>query len=108
MLGSTEKAGATEVYVYCGVTELGFINGILTSDGTGVSGPLTLRFRPQANGGYLCVGITQPKEGENRYEASIREMMPPSLWRRAQRNASFCVLSAQGLRHCLFRIFRFI
>ena len=86
MLGSEEKDGVTEVYAYCAATELGFINGVLTSDGTGFSGPCTFLLQPQDNGGYVCVDIIWPKDGEDRYAASIREMMPPSLWRKAQRN----------------------
>ena len=90
MLGSEEKDGVTEVYAYCGATELGFINGVLTSDGTGFSGPCTFLLQPQDNGGYVCVDIIWPKDCEL-YEASINKMMPPSLWRKAQRNETAIV-----------------
>lgn len=90
MLGSEEKDGVTEVYAYCAATELGFINGVLTSDGTGFSGPCTFLLQPQDNGGYICVDIIWPEDGE-RYEASINKMMPPSLWRKAQRNMTAIV-----------------
>ena len=90
MLGSEEKDGITEVYAYCGATELGFINGVLTSDGTGFSGPCTFLLQPQDNGGYVCVDIIWPEDGE-RYEASINKMMSPSLWRKAQRNETAIV-----------------
>ena len=91
MLGSEEKDGVTEVYAYCAATELGFINGVLTSDGTGFSVPCTFLLQPQDTGGYVCVDIIWPKDGEDRYAASIREMMPPSLWRKAQRNMTAIV-----------------
>lgn len=90
MLGSEEKDGVTEVYAYCGATELGFINGVLTSDGTGFSGPCTFLLQPQDTGGYVCVDIIWPEDGE-RYEASINKMMSPSLWRKAQRNETAIV-----------------
>ncbi|MBQ7639189.1 MAG: M56 family metallopeptidase [Clostridia bacterium] len=91
MLGFEEKDGVTEVYAYCKATGLGFVNGVLTSEGDGFSGPCTFLLQPRDGGGYVCVDIIWPEDGEGRYDASIKEMMPPSLWRKAQRNMTAIV-----------------
>ena len=45
-LGTQEKDGVTEVYAYCGATELGFVNGVLTAEGSGFAGPCTFLLHP--------------------------------------------------------------
>ena len=95
LLGTAQKNGGLEAYVWYSAAGLCFENGILTSD-TGGNGFATFLLEPQSGGGYTVKDVTLPQDGEDRYASSLREMMPSSLVRRAEENMGGIAVSVKA------------
>lgn len=86
VLGREETADSETVYVQACVQNFGFLAGIFTDSGGGFVMPLRIVF-DKTETGWAKREIMQPEDGE-RYEPSLREMMPAECLRALETRGS--------------------